>query len=170
MAAWINAIERCCSLRNSSSARVGRMSMSATSSIMSSASRDRKSAVTVNDSFAAPEPIAPPTAAAASAKTAASPLPAPFSSSAASSEAMPARSTGSAAVPPRTAACRPTRGTSCFSASAAPARLVVAIDRDEAGLPGLLAERKPVDGETVAYRCVGTHCELPVNTLEKLGG
>ena len=34
----------------------------------------------------------------------------------------------------------------------------------------MLAERKPVDGDTVAYRCVGTHCELPVNKLEKLGG
>ena len=52
----------------------------------------------------------------------------------------------------------------------APARLVVAIGRDEQSLPGLLAERSPVDGETVAYRCVGTQCELPVNKLEKLGG
>ena len=52
----------------------------------------------------------------------------------------------------------------------APSRLVVAISRDESELPGLLAERKPVDGDTVAYRCVGTHCELPVNKLEKLGG
>jgi uncharacterized protein YyaL (SSP411 family) len=52
----------------------------------------------------------------------------------------------------------------------APARLIVAIGRDEQELPGLLAERKPVDGETVAYRCVGTHCELPVNKLEQLGG
>ncbi len=52
----------------------------------------------------------------------------------------------------------------------APTRLLIAIGRDEQGLPGLLAERKPVDGETVAYRCVGTQCELPVNTLDKLGG
>ena len=50
-----------------------------------------------------------------------------------------------------------------------PSRLVVAIERDENDLPGLLAERKPVDGETVAYRCAGTHCELPVNKFEKLG-
>jgi uncharacterized protein YyaL (SSP411 family) len=52
----------------------------------------------------------------------------------------------------------------------APSRLIVAIDRGEQDLPGMLAERKPVDGETVAYRCVGTHCELPVNKLEQLGG
>ena len=52
----------------------------------------------------------------------------------------------------------------------APARLVVAIDRNEEALPGMLAERTPVAGETVAYRCVGTHCELPVTKLEKLGG
>jgi uncharacterized protein YyaL (SSP411 family) len=52
----------------------------------------------------------------------------------------------------------------------APARLVFAIDRNEQALPGMLAERKPVDGDTVAYRCVGTHCELPVNKLEQLGG
>ena len=51
----------------------------------------------------------------------------------------------------------------------APARMVVAIGRDEEALPGMLAERAPVDGETVAYRCVGTHCELPVNKLDKLG-
>jgi uncharacterized protein YyaL (SSP411 family) len=50
----------------------------------------------------------------------------------------------------------------------APSRLVFAIGESEAGLPGLLAERKPVAGKTVAYRCVGTHCELPVTTWEAL--
>ena len=50
----------------------------------------------------------------------------------------------------------------------APARMVVAIGRDESDLPGLLAERKPGDGETLAYRCVGTHCELPVSRLKDL--
>jgi len=50
----------------------------------------------------------------------------------------------------------------------APARLVFAIDESEVDLPGLLAERKAVPGETLAYRCVGTHCELPVNTWEAL--
>ncbi len=50
----------------------------------------------------------------------------------------------------------------------APRRLVFAIDRDAAGLPGALADRKPVAGETVAYRCLGTHCEMPVNTWEAL--
>ena len=50
----------------------------------------------------------------------------------------------------------------------APGRLVYAIGRDETGLPGALAERAPRDGETVAYRCLGTHCELPVTTFEAL--
>jgi len=50
----------------------------------------------------------------------------------------------------------------------APSRLVFAIDETETNLPGLLAERKAVPGETVAYRCVGTHCELPVTSWEAL--
>ena len=50
----------------------------------------------------------------------------------------------------------------------APRRLVYAIPATEAGLPGALAERAPVDGETLAYRCLGTHCELPVSTWEAL--
>jgi uncharacterized protein YyaL (SSP411 family) len=50
----------------------------------------------------------------------------------------------------------------------APNRLVVAIGEGEENLPGLLAERKAVAGETVAYRCVGTHCELPVTSWEAL--
>ena len=52
----------------------------------------------------------------------------------------------------------------------APSRVLLAIGRDENALPGLLAERKPLDGETVAYRCVGTHCELPVTSLKELRG
>ena len=50
----------------------------------------------------------------------------------------------------------------------APRRLVFAIDSNQADLPGMLRERKPVNGETVAYRCVGTHCELPVTSWEAL--
>ncbi|HSM29275.1 MAG TPA: thioredoxin domain-containing protein [Woeseiaceae bacterium] len=50
----------------------------------------------------------------------------------------------------------------------APRRLVFAIDRDEDALPGALADRAAVDGETVAYRCLGTHCELPVTSWEAL--
>jgi uncharacterized protein YyaL (SSP411 family) len=50
----------------------------------------------------------------------------------------------------------------------APARLVLAIGANEQDLPGLLAERKALQSETVAYRCVGTHCELPVTTWEAL--
>jgi len=49
-----------------------------------------------------------------------------------------------------------------------PSRLVMAIDRDQEKLPGLLAERTPVSGETIAYRCAGTRCELPTNSLNAL--
>jgi uncharacterized protein YyaL (SSP411 family) len=52
----------------------------------------------------------------------------------------------------------------------APRRLVFAIGRDESDLPGALADRAPVAGETVAYRCLGTHCEMPVTTWEALAG
>ena len=50
----------------------------------------------------------------------------------------------------------------------APSRLVFAIDEKETRLPGLLAERKAIAGENVAYRCVGTHCELPVKSWDAL--
>jgi uncharacterized protein YyaL (SSP411 family) len=50
----------------------------------------------------------------------------------------------------------------------APSRLVFAIDDSADILPGSLAERRAMPGETVAYRCVGTHCELPITTWEAL--
>jgi uncharacterized protein YyaL (SSP411 family) len=50
----------------------------------------------------------------------------------------------------------------------APRRLVFAIPADESGLPGALADRAPLEGQTVAYRCLGTHCEMPVTTWEAL--
>jgi uncharacterized protein YyaL (SSP411 family) len=50
----------------------------------------------------------------------------------------------------------------------APRRMVFAIAANEINLPGALADRKPVDDETVAYRCVGTHCDMPVTTWEAL--
>ena len=50
----------------------------------------------------------------------------------------------------------------------APRRMVFAIDTAEADLPGLLAERTAPAGESVAYRCVGTHCELPVGSWAEL--
>ena len=50
----------------------------------------------------------------------------------------------------------------------APRRMVFAIDANETRLPGALADRKPVSGETLAYKCVGTHCELPVSSFEAL--
>jgi hypothetical protein len=50
----------------------------------------------------------------------------------------------------------------------APRRLVLAIPESAADLPGALAERRAVRGETVAYRCLGSHCELPVSSWEAL--
>jgi len=43
----------------------------------------------------------------------------------------------------------------------APGRLVFAVNECENDLPGALALREPVAGKTVAYRCVGAHCDLP---------
>ena len=50
----------------------------------------------------------------------------------------------------------------------APRRLVFAIPANADNLPGVLADRRAMDGETVAYRCLGTHCEMPVTTWEAL--
>ena len=50
----------------------------------------------------------------------------------------------------------------------APGRMVFAIARDVNELPGALAMRAAINGETVAYRCVGSHCELPVTSWEAL--
>jgi uncharacterized protein YyaL (SSP411 family) len=49
-----------------------------------------------------------------------------------------------------------------------PTRMVFAIENSAKNLPGALADRKPLEGETVAYKCVGTHCEMPVTTWEAL--
>ena len=48
----------------------------------------------------------------------------------------------------------------------APRRILFAIDASAQDLPGALAERRAVEGETLAYRCVGTHCDLPVKGFE----
>ena len=50
----------------------------------------------------------------------------------------------------------------------APRRMVFAIPADEQGLPGALADRVATDGETIAYRCVGSHCSLPITSWEAL--
>jgi len=50
----------------------------------------------------------------------------------------------------------------------APRRLVFAINSETEGLPGSLADRRPVPGETIAYRCVGNHCSLPISSWEAL--
>ncbi len=55
-----------------------------------------------------------------------------------------------------------------MSTSNSATRLVFAIRSDADDLPGALSERKAVAGKTVAYRCVGTHCESPVTELDAL--
>ena len=46
----------------------------------------------------------------------------------------------------------------------APRRLVFAIPDDATDLPGALAERRPIPESCVAYRCVGSHCSLPLTS------
>jgi hypothetical protein len=50
----------------------------------------------------------------------------------------------------------------------APRRMVFAIPDDAPGLPGSLALRVPIEGETVAYRCIGNQCSLPLTRWEEL--
>ena len=50
----------------------------------------------------------------------------------------------------------------------APQRLVFAIAADAAKLPAALADKKALDGKTVAYRCLGMHCEAPLTTWAAL--
>lgn len=50
----------------------------------------------------------------------------------------------------------------------APRRMVFAIDANETELPGVLAQRKASDDSAIAYRCIGTHCDLPVSSWEAL--
>lgn len=50
----------------------------------------------------------------------------------------------------------------------APRRIVLAIGEDEENLPGALATRRPLANGTVAYRCEGTECSLPITTWEAL--
>ena len=50
----------------------------------------------------------------------------------------------------------------------APRRLIFAIPADAENLPGALSERKALDGETIAYRCTGSQCSLPINSWEAL--
>lgn len=49
-----------------------------------------------------------------------------------------------------------------------PRRLVLAIDAATENLPGALATRRPIEGSSVAYRCQGTTCSLPITTWEAL--
>ncbi|MFQ5983124.1 MAG: thioredoxin domain-containing protein, partial [Woeseiaceae bacterium] len=52
--------------------------------------------------------------------------------------------------------------------SYAPRRLVFAISGDEQDLPGALAERRAIEGQTIAYRCLGSHCSLPIVSVDDL--
>ncbi len=54
-----------------------------------------------------------------------------------------------------------------ISALYAPRRLVFAIPAEETALPGALAERTATDS-TVAYRCKGMQCDLPLTSREEL--
>jgi uncharacterized protein YyaL (SSP411 family) len=44
----------------------------------------------------------------------------------------------------------------------APRRLIFAIGADTKDLPGELAERRAIDGQTIIYHCSGSHCSLPI--------
>jgi hypothetical protein len=50
----------------------------------------------------------------------------------------------------------------------APRRLVFAIPADCADLPGALADRAARSGATIAYRCLGSRCSLPFESLDAL--
>ena len=50
----------------------------------------------------------------------------------------------------------------------APRRLVLAIPAEAGDLPGALAERAARPGGTVAYRCIGSTCSLPLTDLDSL--
>ncbi len=50
----------------------------------------------------------------------------------------------------------------------APQRMVFAIPDDANSLPGALNDRKPDGQQTIAYRCRGTTCSLPVTSWEAL--
>ena len=44
----------------------------------------------------------------------------------------------------------------------APRRLIFAIGADIEGLPGELAKKRAIDGQTIIYHCSGSHCSLPI--------
>ncbi|HLU06698.1 MAG TPA: thioredoxin domain-containing protein [Woeseiaceae bacterium] len=50
----------------------------------------------------------------------------------------------------------------------APRRLIFAIPSDCEDLPGALAQRAARAGGTVAYRCLGSHCSMPLESLDAL--
>ena len=50
----------------------------------------------------------------------------------------------------------------------APRRLIFAIPSDCPALPGALSERAARPGSTVAYRCLGSHCSMPLESLDAL--
>ncbi len=50
----------------------------------------------------------------------------------------------------------------------APRRLLFAIPENAAELPGALAQRRAVANKTIAYRCVGPTCSLPMDSWEAL--
>ena len=51
----------------------------------------------------------------------------------------------------------------------APARMVLSIPPETAGLPAALAVKAPL-GEAVAYHCIGLHCSAPLQDAAALAG
>lgn len=49
-----------------------------------------------------------------------------------------------------------------------PRRKIFAIAAAVTDLPGALAERRALPGQTLAYRCVGSHCSAPLTSWEAL--
>ena len=50
----------------------------------------------------------------------------------------------------------------------APRRMVFGIPADCSNLPAALAEKKANPDQTVAYRCIGSTCSLPLDSWEAL--
>tara|TARA_Y100000389_G_C17470600_1_gene530219 strand:- start:38 stop:2065 length:2028 start_codon:yes stop_codon:yes gene_type:complete len=48
----------------------------------------------------------------------------------------------------------------------APRRMIFAIDVNEKNLPGALKNKNGISKKTIAYKCIGTKCELPITSWE----
>jgi hypothetical protein len=114
LADLMNSMSRSRYLANSPASKRGRMRASLSSSIISARSRARNWPLTEMASAPADALKLPPTPSTASANSYAERLPAPRSSSPATSEATPSLPAGSASAPPRTKPLKAIIGTSFF--------------------------------------------------------